>query len=259
MVFRKFSLGEMFEGLAERAVDAVLLEIYFGLEFPPLSRKGRGKIEGKVLEDLESFNYQSFKRAYSYLKQKGFIQTIKEADCLPKITKAGQKRINSLIPFYDEKRVWDGKIYLVTYDLPVEKNKERDYLRNFLKKIGCGMLQQSIWITPYNPSNFLKQFIKEHDLLEELILVSSVGKGGAIAGMTFTELIEKVYHLSGINEKYKEFIFEAQNCRNKIIKNRLICQFLSILKDDLQLPFSLLPNDWMGDKAHRLFREMTTS
>lgn len=253
MSFRKFSFNKFCEGIVERAVDMVLLTIYFNMEFPSNVRNKRGMIEEKVQEDLEEFNYQTFKRACNRLKQKGFIQLIKEADTLPKITEAGEKRVKRLIPFYDKKRIWDGRIYLVTYDLPVKKNKERDCLRIFLKRIGCGMLQQSIWVTPYNPTILLKEFIEEHDLLEELVLVSSVERNGAIGGMTFSELIEKVYDLSSINEKYKVFIKEAEN-NKETRKKSLIFQFLSILRVDPQLPFELLPGDWAGREAYRLFK-----
>lgn len=257
MVFRKISFGEIFEGIAERAVDIVLVAVYFNLELPFLGRKDwGGKLDDKIQEDLSRFDYQALKRAYLYLKQKGFIQTIKEAGVLPKITQAGQERINRLFPFYEEKRVWDGKIYLVTYDLPVEKNKERDSLRNFLKKIGCGMLQQSIWVTPYNPTSLLKKFVQEQDLSEDLVLVSTVGKNGTIGGMAFPQLLEKVFHLSQINQKYGEFIKKYESKTES--KNQLIFQYFSILKGDPQLPFELLPQDWFGREAYRLFLKVSS-
>lgn len=248
-------LKKMGEGVIERTVDMVLALIYFNLEAPALIRNKRYLIEGRVQEDLEKFNYQSLKRALQFLKRNGLVQTFKEADTLPKITQSGERKLKNILPFYDERRIWDGRIYLVTYDIPQEKNKIRDYLRVYLKKIGCGMLQQSIWLTPYNPTKLVEKFISEHNLSEELILVSSIGKNGTIGQMTLQELVEKVYKLSALNQRYLEFILELNN--EKLSKAQKVFQFLTILKDDPQLPFALLPDNWAGDKAYRFFKELT--
>jgi len=255
METKKLDLRRVGEGFVEKAVDAVLLAVYFNLEFPSLARSRRNEIEGKVQEDFENFNYQTLKRAYLHLKEKGLVQTLKETEALPKITQAGERRLRSLIPFYSEERVWDGRLYLVSYDMPVRRNKERDYLRNYLKAIGCGMLQQSVWLTPYNPTVLLKQFVQEHNLSESLVLVSSIGKNGAVGGMTRTDLMERVYHLSSLDQRYREFVFTCKH--GKETRRDLILWFLSILKDDPQIPFPLLSGDWVGDKAYRLFKTLT--
>lgn len=254
MGFDQSALKKVGESVVERAVDAVLVIVYFNLEVAPLLRSKRYKIEGKVTEDLEKFNYQTLKRAYKYLIQKGLIRSIKETKTLPAITKLGENRLKRILPFYDEKRVWDGKIYLVTYDIPETIRKKRDYLRNFLQKIGCGMLQQSVWLTPYNPVRLVDKFIKEHDLSEELILVSSIGKDGTVGQMTLSELMEKIYKLTALNQRYLEFMSDLKS--GKTAKAQLIFHFLTILKDDPQLPFPLLPDGWVGDKAYRILKEI---
>lgn len=257
MSLQKSSLKDIGESFIERAVDAVLVMLYFNLEVAPLLRNKRYLIDEKVEEDLEKFNYQTLKRALRHLKQNGFIQTIKEKDSLPKITKLGERRLENILPFYDEERIWDGKIYLVTYDIPESKRKVRNYLRGFLKRIGCGMLQQSIWVTPYNPTIHVKEFIEEQSLDDGLVLVSSIGKNGTVGQLTLPDLIEKVYKLSALNQRYLEFIKISKG--GKASKSQLIFLFLSILKDDPQLPFSLLAKDWVGDKAYQIFKKLQIS
>lgn len=255
MKLRQSSLKNIGEGVVEKAVDVVLVLIYFNLEAPFLARnKRRYKISDKISEDLGRFDYQTLKRALLYLKSKGFVNTVREADSLPKITQSGEKRLKSILPIYDEKRVWDGKIYLLTYDIPEVKSKVRDYLRDHLKKIGCGMLQQSVWLTPYNPTILVKQFIEKHNLSDGLILVSSVGKNGTVGQLTLHDLMEMVYKLSSLNQRYTEFI--ALSNSGKASKTQLIFHFLTILKDDPQLPFSLLPEDWTGDNAYQIFNKL---
>ena len=144
----------------------------------------------------------------------------------------------------------DGRIYLVTYDLPVQKNNLRNELRDFLKTIGCGLLQESVWLTPYNPTKLLEAFTRKNNLAGDLILVSSLGKDGTVGGMDLPDLLEKVYHLSEVNENYRNFL-ESPMLESK---DKIVFKYLSILRGDPQLPFKLLPEDWLGEKAYRLFQ-----
>ncbi len=141
------NFGEKF---LEKVVDITLVAIFFNMEALVTKKKDWRKLEIYVKDDLEEFNYETIKRSILYLRKKGLIQIAKEKSRLPKITEEGQKRLSSILPQYDDKRVWDKRVYLITYDLPIKKNKERNYLRFFLRRIGCGMLQKSVWITPYN-------------------------------------------------------------------------------------------------------------
>jgi len=243
------------EGLFSKVVDLALISIFYNFEFMTASGGKAWKAVENSQNDLAEVNYQTIKKSLIYLKQKGLIQSAKEAVVLPFVTEQGKKKLASIMPIYDEKRIWDGRIYLVTYDLPVKKNKERNYLRNFLRKIGCGMLQESVWLTPYNPKKLLEEFVEENNLESDLILVSSLGKDGTVGGMDILNLMEQVYHLSEINFRYKDFLSEVE--KKKLNKIQLIFRYLSILQDDPQLPFELLPKDWVGDEAYLFFKEIS--
>jgi len=66
--------------------------------------------------------------------------------------------------------------------------------------------------------------------------------------------MEKVYNLSGLNSRYINFIEDVKN-KTIVSKEQLLFTFLSILKDDPQIPFDLLSEDWVGDKAYVLFKD----
>lgn len=191
-------------------------------------------------------NYESIKRAYRYLAKKGLIEFIKEKGTLPKITDEGKKKLMSILPIYNKTRTWDGRVYLIIYDIPKNKNRTRDSLREYLKTIGCGMLQNSVWLTPYNPKKLVEEFMDKYDLEFDAVIVSSIGKDGTIGELELSDLVVKVYKLESLNARYQEFIDT---------KNPL--QFLSTLKDDPQLPFDLLPDWWIGDEANDIFNKLT--
>lgn len=243
--------------LLARATDATLVAIFFGLDFvfsgaknyPQMQRSGE-----RALDHLADVNYEQIRRALYYLKRKGLVQYTRETIAQPRITAAGLRRLKGTIPFYDTQRVWDGVLYLITYDLPVKENHKRDTLRRFLKRLGAAALQESVWVTPYNPTELVRKFIEAKDI-EGTILVSSIGKDGSIGGMELPKIIQKVYELNDLNSRYEGFILRYKG-KKRFSKEELLNDFLSILEDDPQLPFALLPTDWVGDKAYKLFKKL---
>lgn len=252
---------ELTRGVTARATDVVLFFVFFNLEFATSgSRSGRAvwKAREKAFEDLEGINYETLRAAYYILKRKGLIRIIKdEAFYKPQITRVGKKRLESLIPVYDEERIWDKRLYLVTYDVPEEKKDDRDVLREYLKKIGCGMLQRSVFLTPYNPKETLRGFIEKKDLRASII-ISDVGEDGSIGEKDIKTLVREVYRLDELNEDYRSFIYEFKDVKKETTKSLKACfTFVEILERDPQLPFELLPDNWLGDRAYEIFKRLS--
>jgi len=170
------------------------------------------------------------------------------------ITEEGKRRLQSLLPRYQEKRTWDGHFYLITFDIAEKNRRHRDLLRDYLRRIGAGMLQISVWLTPYDPRGILKEFIKKRNL-SGAVIVSDVGKEGSIGEEDLDDLIRRVYKLDELNERYRNFIGLIKN--RELDKPQVAFRFLSILADDPQLPFELLPYDWQGKRAYEVFKEKT--
>lgn len=256
---RNEGLKRVTKNLISSFADAVLVGIFYGFEFASHGKGGANywSASYRAEKDLDKFNHDTIARALRYIRRKGLVQGIKEKISQDKITENGRKRLESILPSYDSVRAWDGILYLVTYDVPVSHNKERNNLRNFLKRIGCGMLQESLWVTPYNPKSLIREFVDESHL-GGTILVSQLGRDGSVGEMELPELLEGVYKLSDLNRRYQEFI-ENHSDGKVSSKWGLIFDFLSILEDDPQLPFKLLPENWLGDQAYNLFKKLLKS
>ncbi|HLE49133.1 MAG TPA: PaaX family transcriptional regulator C-terminal domain-containing protein [Patescibacteria group bacterium] len=244
---------ELTEGVASRLTDMVLIMLYYGFEAAFSSRGDLWQAGEKVVGDFEYLNSNSIKNALKGLKKQGFIGNKGSSENISVITETGRKKLNATIPFYDNKRTWDKHVYLVTYDLPVSKNNQRNYLRTYLRTIGCGMLQESVWVTPYNPTKLIDEFVTDSFLEDSMILVSSFGNDGAIGDMDLRSLMDKVFKLSEINKRYRDFLHRTNN--GGFTKEQLMFGYLAILKDDPQIPFELLPGDWLGGKANQVFLE----
>jgi len=254
-------ITELSEGVLSTTVDAALLVLFLSAEFGFGGKPGPGGVHQameKAYGDWDEVNYDSIKRAFGRLKKKGLIKTVGWGNKVTReITKQGKKRLEAILPFYDEKRKWDGKLYLVTYDVPECQRDDRELLRRFLKKIGCGMFQHSVWLTPYNPTGVLRNFIEER-ALSGAVVVSCVGKDGDIGQEDLKELVARIFQLEELNDRYAGYLEEFGG-GGGFVESQAVFGFFSILGDDPQLPFELLPDNWMGDEAYKLFQEICTN
>lgn len=231
--------------------DYLLFQFLFWVELPTAGYGSRNvyKASEKATEEFLRVKGGQTKTAINNLRSKGYVQFAK-GGANPEITKRGLERLRRQLPVYEEKRPWNKKMYIITYDVPEKQNAKRDRLRGTLKCLGCAMLQASVWLTPYDPRGALRGFIRRYGL-GGYVIVSEVGRDGAIGGESFQTLVWKIYSLDKLDRRYKEFIEHASSAP---VSEDLVLRFLAILKDDPQLPFELLPSGWSSTKAYRLHK-----
>lgn len=247
-------IAKFSRGLLTSASDLALFKIYLGADWKLMGESATGEPEGEwqglggAFPDLPELTAQKILRALRFLLKQGYIELAQsEAHLVPQITEAGGKRLDSIFPVYQKERPWDKKFYLVNYDVPVGKNSQRDALRNFLKGIGCVMLQSSVWLTSYNPAKELKKFIEKRNLSERVVVSVLLDEWAPLPD---------VYGLEEVSRRYREFLERVGPAPRGVQgKDKMVLAFeyFSILKDDAQLPFELLPEGWAGDKAQEVF------
>ncbi|KKS80093.1 MAG: hypothetical protein UV54_C0016G0008 [Candidatus Beckwithbacteria bacterium GW2011_GWA2_43_10] len=243
------------EGLLATVTDLLLLQFFLIGSSLGKGKTSRGAylVIQEAAKNWEEINYRTLKQAFFYLKRKGLIRSLLE----PSITALGRKRLKKLMPQYQSNRPWDGVIYLITYDIPETKKIFRDKLRLILNRIGAGYLQGSVWITPYNPQQILKEFSHLFGFEGEII-VSCIGKDGYIGNESLNELLNRVYRLEEINNQYGKFLDKYRKLSlPSVDKWKAAAMYLSILKQDPQLPDDLLPDNWRGNKAYQVYLYLT--
>lgn len=57
--------------------------------------------------------------------------------------------IKQLLDLRKRKKKWNGKWYMVVFDVPEEQRKKRIYLRRFLTQVGFYPYQKSVYVYPY--------------------------------------------------------------------------------------------------------------
>lgn len=243
------------EDLFGRSVDAVLSVLAYIVAIGAPQPQSGAPLRARIAADrfLNKVNYDVIKNAIITARKRRYIQRTRHA--VPEITEAGRRRLREILPVYDEKRAWDGRLHLVTYDIPEEKKKTRDALRRHLRKIGCAKLQESVWITPYNPIDLLREFTKENGIAGTVI-ISDLGRDASVGEESIAGLVMRLYNLEGINNRYKEWLMMYEDATLSSMGYKGLVQYLAILKDDPQLPFVLLPRWWAGVEAFKAVKPL---
>lgn len=256
----KKKILKLSDGLLSSTTDFALFLLFTGVSSvgKPYNSRGVSQSASEGEELLSKINYKSLKNALYNLQKKGLIESARQTLAEPAITKAGLSRLTKTLPTYQQRRPWDKMVYLINYDVPRNKNYYRDSLRNTLQKLRAAPIQNSLFLTPYNPKEILRRFIKENGQ-HGSILVSTLSKNSSIGEESnIKKMLWNLYNLESVNRSYKRFIAIYKNKSQKTVsKSQVTLDFLSIVDVDPQLPFDLLLPSYKGDEAYLLFRRLT--
>lgn len=244
---------EVTSGMCGALIDFLLWQVALvGASFGKSGPRGVHQAFSEADAFLQQINHKTLAAVWHQLTKKRLVTYKKRQNLYTvEITEFGRKRLNSTFPQYQKVRPWDKRIYLITYDIPELARKKRDKLRRFLEQIGCRILQKSTYLTPYNPRQLVNE-ISRKIKIPGTIIVSDIGKDGGIGETNIQDLLVKLYSLESLNEKYENFIKKTKEKRWSL--RNLIFEYFSILKDDPQLPFELLPKGWLGEKAYLYYQ-----
>ena len=190
------------------------------------------------------------------LKIGGLEKEIKNGHVYLKLTSLGKEKILNKIPFFKlRKKRWDGKWLMVVFDIPEKHSSTRRALREKLRELGFGMLQRSVWISPYNFSSLFQEFLENIGLSEKVLVVGPT----KIGVKDEKALASKVFKLKKVDKEYKK-LFEKWENKGEKGRRDLIREiktdYLEILASDPLLPESLLPKDWLGKRAAELIKRL---
>jgi len=243
------------ENVFGHSVDATLALLAYLAAMSVSTLQRNPDLHARIASEkfLEQINYEAIKNALITAWKRQYI--LKYRHALPEITQEGKQRLSELLPVYDAIRVWDMRLHAITYDVPEKQKSVRDALRRFLIRVRCAKLQESVWITPYNPIDLLRTFVKEKGI-SGTVIVSDLGKDAAIGEESFSDLVARLFNLKEINTRYETWLDEYKNERPLSIGYQGLMQYLAILKSDPQLPFDLLPKWWKGDTAYQKIKPL---
>ncbi len=241
-------------GLFTNSVDMLLFAVSLGLNLYASGSKGKDPITilEKSFKLTKIFQEKLLQSCTAYAKSRKYLERI---DGELRLTREGKKRLKKQLPEYQSQRPWDNRLYLIVYDIKESQREKRYLLNRWLKEHKAVMLQKSVWVTVKNLEPDLR---RENQIFsdEGMILVSSLKSGEGINGKPVKQLVEQWYHLEELNKRYDAWLGVVKANRKMDFKKTFILKmkYLKILEDDPQLPFSLLPDNWLGDKVYQVYK-----
>jgi len=157
--------------------DQFLLNLYNLIE--KIDRTSEKFIPPRTMREFLYSDFYRLKREYerkkakrrfsqfiNYLKKKGYIEikNLKEKQGVL-LTQKGTKKVLKLKSNLEKrKKRPDGKWQMIIFDIPEKKRYLRDLLREELYQLGYKMLQESVWVCPYDILKETETILREYSL-----------------------------------------------------------------------------------------------
>jgi len=143
---------------------------------------------------------------------------------------------------------------------------ERNQLRNELTWEGFGVLAPGIFLRPSTDLQSLSEILEPLEPQQRPIILDSMDAAG-LPARPVSELVAECWNLSEISETYRSFIalFEpvvdlAMNGLTPesafVLQTLLMHSFRRASLHDPRLPSGLLGDDWSGERAYELCRQL---
>lgn len=179
------------------------------------------------------------------------------------LLEAGTDRI-----FSQRQPIWDGRWWVLCYRIPENRRRLRARLRRELSYLGFGRLSTAVYICPYDRRRELDELLDRLHVREHVDLFVGPYQGYTTA----QELVRQAWDLDELNRQYAAFLakyeplFESD--RKALASDgqltpadcfvrrfMLVHEYRAFPFMDPNLPHELLPEDWLGHKARRLFHQ----
>lgn len=129
----------------------------------------------------------------------GYIErVIKNKKAYLRLTSVGKELIQREFPIMSLTKQWNKKWIIVIFDIEETSRRQRNMLRNMLKNVGFGMLQQSVWITPLPIGQDMKEFISHQGFSDSAFVLE-------VSHMLLGDpkiLAQRVWRLDQLGEEY---------------------------------------------------------
>lgn len=185
------------------------------------------------------------------LNDKQIEKTERDGVACFRITNRGLKDAEEIIPLERLRLKWDGYWRMVIFDIEEKWKKDRDRVRSVLKDLGFAMLQESSWITPFPIENELISHLSKIRVSGEVLVTKTKILSGDIRS-----IVDRVWKLDELDDKYRELTEEIEDGKINTLSEAAHWElrFLDILAEDPLLPEQLLPKQWYGNSAKKVYK-----
>ena len=198
----------------------------------------------------------SYYTAVSRMLKTGLIsKKIENNEAVWKLTSSGKKQVTRSFPLLEwQNKKWDGWWRLAVFDIESKRNWVRDKLRQKLIELGFGQWQKSVYVSPHDVTEDIKEFLETEKL------------AGQVSVLECRELwpdnpekIERMWQLNRLNQQYESLVdyFKKHKLKNgKKEMHNLVSGYLRVIVADPFLPKEFLPQPWFGSQARKVISSL---
>jgi phenylacetic acid degradation operon negative regulatory protein len=156
-------------------------------------------------------------------------------------------------------RSWDGRWRIVLFDVPTQRNTQRERLRRYLRGKGFGCLQRSAWISP-DPLVEERRILRGGSIDVKSILLLDAQ---ACAGESDADIVGGAWDFNRINHRYSRHLDILAQRPGGAVRDGEAAEgllrwaaaeresWLDAVTNDPLLPARILPPGYLGQQAWR--------
>ncbi len=249
--------------IVRRRLSAELLDlICVGVEF--LASGGRSALRSSSWP-----SHTALDLAARRLAKAGLITRRRPRGQSPIITITPQGDLHSSSCLWPERfwnRRWDGRWYLLMYDVPETTRGYRCALEQFFHRERLGCLQKSVWVAARDIRPLFDDLDQAASIRDYAVLVES----GAVFGLSPKQMAAKAWDFESLTRRQRAYLGAAAQ-RAATLPAALapstalaaaraeLFEFLDLMQSDPLMPAELLPNDYSGSRVVTTFRKNIVS
>lgn len=237
LINRKLSIKEKILLVVVFAVEKQENVPFEGLSFPFAPEVSMDKLSNWISCERTVF--------YSTVSRMVKEELIAVENSRVKFLEKGKKHLAKNFPQLFLKNLkWDGIWRIIVFNIKEIERYKRDKLRNYLIKIRFAPISDGVWVSPLPILGVLNDFSDGIIYIEGKLQKKEEEK---------ILLYHKIFE---INNEYGRLCMALKRARNLHEHDTIPVfrsQFLDVFAIDPQMPLELLPKNWMGEKAKRLF------
>ena len=205
------------------------------------------------------YRKQRYLESVSKMIKTGHIERIvKNNQPYLRLHSSGKKRLLRDFPILKfQKKKWDRLWTIVIFDIAEVSSFQRRLLRTKLIELGFSMYQRSVYISPFNWVEDLRDFIDHRKFKEVRIF-----RAKEVFINNPQEQASQIWPLEQLEEEYNKLLEKIEKTRakkgkekEKMIK-KIKSAYLDVLISDPHLPKELLPVNWPAEKIRKIIAQL---
>ena len=184
---------------------------------------------------------------------------------------ASQTKVAEKLIYYADQKDWDGEWTLVFIVMKPIEMEARRQLEQELTWIGFGAITKHILAHPTVTPELVADRVCSLGLQSSVVCMRARNLSGSNIGLKVRDqdMAIQCFPLKDLENQYQDFIDTFSHVDSKLIANEpsysmellalrllLVDQYRRIVLHDPHLPSKLLPNDWIGEKAYEVFKNL---